>query len=433
MTSKKKTTKHKKGFSEVLPKTSNKNVNKNNINITIHSPKKKRTYKKRTPTSQRQQQPITIINQIPNNQTPNNQQLPQQLDLNKTAFNYNMPRHKPLNTNDLEPRPPKSKIPAKISTPKDDIKLPSKPLMRNDISYKISSPLEPLEESKPKIRFDGYITPPEFKSQVPTTSEDESRYSPDASGFLHLTTLKPRPQQNLSHYLSNRFFETPLFENQTATTYNDEEDDLPDLEPISNPAETLIKQKAFNSLKKNRINNIVDRNKERIENEYMGDEDKNYFKQILRPVEDSFQSQVPTSGFTRTPSRRDTILPTYRNTEATSFTETPNIYQAEKPKRKRRTKAEMEWYRLMKGDEDRETTDIKKQYKEMRDMLSEDFKSNDMRHIEKYKELDKRREILRNQSQKRTIKIKKDTNPIELLHTLRQMNADADERERLRK
>ena len=93
----------------------------------------------------------------------------------------------------------------------------------------------------------------------------------------------------------------------------------------------------------------------------------------------------------------------------------------------------MEWYRLMKGDEDRETTDIKNQYKEMRDMLSEDFKSNDMRHIEKYKELDKRREILRNQSQKRTIKIKKDTNPIELLHTLRQMNADADERERLRK
>ena len=419
---KKKSTKTKKRFSEVLPKTSNKNVNKNNINITIHPSTKKKTKKRKASTTmQRQQQPITIINQLPYTQQQEQQQnQPKQLDLNKTAFNYNMPRHKPSNINNDEPRPTKSKIPVKITAPMDDIKLPSKPLMRNDISYKISTPLEPLEESKPKIKFDGYSTPPEFDYQVPmTASLDESRYSPDSSGFLHLTTLKPRQQPNFdnnsSQYFSNRFFEMPLFENQTATTYDDEENDIPDLEPISNPAETLIKQKAFNSLKKNRINNIVDRDKERIENEYMGNEDKNYFKPILKPLEDSFQSQVPTSGFARTPSRRETILPTYRNTESTSFAETPNIYQSEKPKRNRRTKAEMELYRQnQKKNEDFERTEIRKQYQEMSNMLSEDYKSSDMRQAEK----DKQREKLRKQSQRRIFKIKKETNPIEILHTL---------------
>jgi hypothetical protein len=89
----------------------------------------------------------------------------------------------------------------------------------------------------------------------------------------------------------------------------------------------------------------------------------------------------------------------------------------------------MELNRQNKKNEDAEFADVKKQYQEMSDMLSEDFKSSDMRQAEK----DKQREILRKQSQKRFIKIKKDSNPIEILHTLRQMNAEADERERNRK
>ena len=239
----------------------NKNVNKNNINITIHPPAKRKYKKRATTTNPRQgQQGITIINKIPNIQQQEQQNIPKPLDLNKTAFNYNMPRHKPINTTDEDPRPPQSKAPLKVKAPLDDYKVPSKPLKNtNPMLNNKSSPLAPVEENTPRAinRFsiDGYDTPPMFESQVPLSgfNEDDSQFYPDDRGFLHLTTLKPTKRQSI--YNDNNFssfynadftpkstaktqkegvvgetFGFPTFQTYTPTTYEND-DDIPDLEP----------------------------------------------------------------------------------------------------------------------------------------------------------------------------------------------------------
>ena len=183
----------------------NKNVNKNNINITIH-PQTKRKYKKRVSTTQqRQQQPITIINQIPYTQQQEQQQnLPKPMDLNKTAFNYNMPRHKPLDISKEEPRPPLSKAPLKLTVPKDNVKIPSKPIKNdNPMLKKKSSPLNPVEElnesrEKSTVKTSKEGVDPTFESQVPLSegfNEDESEY-------LNLTTLKPTNRINMNNDFS---------------------------------------------------------------------------------------------------------------------------------------------------------------------------------------------------------------------------------------
>ena len=173
------------------------------------------------------------------------------MDLNKTAFNYNMPRHKLMDTTKEDPRPEKSKAPLKINLPQNSTsKTPSKPLKRNDITQttKTISSLTPLEEQSTKAvnksTIDDYI-PPTFQSQVPLSgsNEDDSQFFPDESGFLHLTPLKPNQNRipindnNVSSFYNNRFFDFE-FDSQIPTT-ND--DDIPDLVPTTDTTENLLK------------------------------------------------------------------------------------------------------------------------------------------------------------------------------------------------
>ena len=376
----------------------NKNVNKNNINITINHPTKKRTYKKRSSAGNpKQGQLITIINQIPNTQEQLNQ--PKPLDLTKTAFNYNMPRHKPTEITNEEPRPEKLKRPLQIYAPKDDVKIPSKTLKKdNPMLNKKSSPLVP-----PTLLS--------FESQVPLSgfNEMDTEYYPDDGGFLNLTTLKPRREI----YSENNFksFYNPnldtTFQSQFPTTYDENSDDVPDLEPVFDThvpttPEERAKNKEFDRIRGEYIERNVNKNTERINNgidaQDIADEQRarntynniiKQFKQkdedngheyknetlplervtslkhtrlteteistqphnkniaILRPPpKETFESQTPFSeGFHTPEKRRETILPTYKN-DNTSFVDTPNVLD-QKPKRTRRTKAQMEEARAM--------------------------------------------------------------------------------------
>lgn len=327
----------------------NKNVNKNNINITIN-PQRKGKYKKRSTTTQpRQQQPITIINQIPSAQQPQEQLQ----DLKKMAYNYNIPRHKILEDN--EPRPPQLKQPVKISSTKSgDVNTPSK-RVKADATYKASIPIVPIEEntetSYNRFTVDDYATPNRFESQTPLSNINFSGSgynTEDGDDYLNLSTLKPSQQlndNNLSSFYNVNFSEnstvepvknineeilnTPkpeTFKSQVPTTnYFDEEDE----DETKN--ERLEKKQALMKLKYNADKRIVARNRQKIENEKS-------MSNAFDKLKSNRKNRKEAAKF-QTPDRRKTILPAYKNNEE-SINETPNIY--EKPKRIRRTKKEME-------------------------------------------------------------------------------------------
>jgi hypothetical protein len=326
----------------------NKNVNKNNINITIN-PQRKRKYKKRSTTTQpRQQQPITIINQI-----PYAQQQEQQQDLKKMAYNYNIPRHKILEDND--PRPPQLKQSFKISSTKSgDVNTPSK-RVKADATYKASIPIVPIEEntetSYNRFTVDDYATPNRFESQTPLSNINFSGSgynTEDGDDYLNLSTLKPSQQlndNNLSSFYNVNFSENSTvepvknineeilntskpetFKSQVPTTnYFDEEDE----DETKN--ERLEKKQALMKLKYNADKKIVARNRQKIENEKSMSNSFDKLKSNRKNRKEAAKFQ--------TPDRRKTILPAYKNNEE-SINETPNMY--EKPKRIRRTKKEME-------------------------------------------------------------------------------------------
>ena len=370
------------------------------INITIN-PSKKRSYKKRVSTTQqRQQQPITIINQIPYTQQQEQQNIPKPMDFKKTAFNYNMPRHKPLDISKEEPRPPLSKAPLKLTVPKDNVKIPSKPIKNdNPMLKKKSSPLNPVEElnesrEKSTVKTTKEGVDPTFESQVPLSegfNEDESEY-------LNLTTLKPTNRINMNNDFTPfyGYFDTS-FQSQIPTTYGEDEednDDVPDAEiifdsQVPTTMEEIAKSKQWNNaranyiknivrantnrinsgldtedianeqiartsfqkLKKNRKDNINERNNIRREQIEMASEDKNMA--ILKPPEqETFVSQVPSAqGFSTPERRRDTIIPTYQPPSAQTVLSTPDI-MGRILNRTRRKKQEMDEARAM-GEEDK--------------------------------------------------------------------------------
>jgi hypothetical protein len=305
-------------------KNVNKNVNKNNINITIHPPKK-RTYKKKgTVIRQSQGQPITIINQIPNTSQPLQQ--PQQ-DLNKIAYEYNIPRHKQITIpKDNEPRPMKLKAPNALKVKVDTVKAPEKQLKRDDVLpiKKIDS-LFPVEEN---LRV--------FENQTPLSGYSTPNNEKDS----HITTLKNKSIND--DYVYSPYYSYNSFQSHLPTT--NDYDDIPDVEPVpfeSQVPTTIEKADKIN----NQVKDDIERSKKQLDlirkspkllkNDTSGHEYKNEnpprsaIETILKPNEEkkSFQSQIPLSEGFITPNRRETILPNYNPPSNQDIAFTPNLME----------------------------------------------------------------------------------------------------------
>lgn len=382
----------------------NKNVNKNNINITINHPKK-RTYKKRSSTGNpKQGQAMTIFNPTIINQIPTQQ--PQQ-DLNKMAYEYNKPSSK-----SSPPAPPPIPTPILIPVVKKPLSAPSKnikPLFATSPTKPISIPVErkPLQAPSKNIKplfaspINDFNTPA-FKSQIPVSYGSDFSNSDsmaDSGSFIRLTNLKPARNKetfnNMSTFYNPNYETDSTFDSYTPSTSGTEkyftdsplvtDNEFFDQTPINNQS----KKNAFDALNNSRIENKLNRANE---NKFMSQEDNkskvyeystNYEpleeaeKQlenknitILRPkLKETFESQIPLSeGFHTPEKRRETILPTYENND-TSIVETPNVLD-QKPKRKRRTKAQMEEARA-NVFQDTPNTKLKKKANELMTTLKQ--------------------------------------------------------------
>ena len=311
-------------------KNVNKNVNKNNINITIN-PSKKRTYKKRSTGNPLQPKGYTVFNPTIINQIPNTQNTKPADDLKKMAYEYNIPRN-----------PPKPSDTAVVEKPSDRM------VFYNDNTVDSVS------------QFSDYTahSSPVFNDHIPPNKADNKMNKMTKSTMEKAKPIyQPYPKEYYATY----------FESQIPTTTYDYDDSIPDLIPF------VDTQQPFNALKKNRIENKINRVNE---NNLMRQEDNRAKKDlnnnyellteteiftnpidkniaILRkPKEGTFQSQVPsTQGFITPEKRRDTIIPKYQAPSTQDVLTTPDIMDRIL-KRTRRKNSEMNEAKAM-GEEDK--------------------------------------------------------------------------------